>query len=137
LNVAIVFFRGIDSEKVISLSSNMSRGIESQGHIVNVIDGDKDSGTRLSSYKYISVIASSSGFFGGKLSEKIKPFLSNAGMVQGKRSAAFLVKKGFRCEKSLLQLMKIMESEGMFIKNSGIIQTDAAAEYYGNKLHIK
>ncbi|MBN1646434.1 MAG: hypothetical protein JW874_00255 [Spirochaetales bacterium] len=137
MNIAIVFFRGIDTEKIIQLSHSLSRGLESQGHIVNIIDGDKESDKRLSSYKYIVIGASSSTFFGGKLDSKIAKFLANAGMVQGKRSSAFIFKKGLRCEKTLLQLMKIMETEGMYLKNSDIIQSEAAAEYFGKKLHVE
>lgn len=136
MRVAVVFFRASGGDKILELSKKVSQGIESQGHIVDVIDGDRDHDKRLTSYKYIVAGTASLSLLGGKVPGNVKRYLANSGMVQGKRCSAFIYKTGFRCEKTLLILMKTMESEGMYLKNSEIFKSGAAAEYFGSRLHI-
>lgn len=136
MRVAVVFFRSLGGERIIELGKKVSQGIESQGHIVDVIDGDKDHDKRLTSYQYIVIGTSSTTLFGGKIPDNVKKYIANAGMVQGKRCSAFIYKTGIRCEKTLLRLMKVMESEGMYLKNSEIFKSPAAAEYFGKRLHL-
>ena len=122
---------------MLRISKGLAKGLESKGHFVDVIDGDQDIGKKLSLYSYIAVGGVAEGGFGGKINEKISTFLANAGMVTGKKSFAFILKKGMRLTKTLQSLMSVMEHEGMFIKYSDILSSAEEAEEVGKRLHIQ
>ena len=136
MKVAIAFFEGKNRAKLFGLVKALSKGIESQGHQVDLIDGTHDVNTKLSMHKYIIVGTESKSTIGGKIPEKVGSFLSNAGAIQGKRSCAFVSKTFFGSEKALSRLMANMEKEGMFLKYSEIIQSAVEAEEIGKRLHI-
>jgi flavorubredoxin len=118
------------------LAKALGRGIEKQGNQVDVFDGAKDTNVRLTIYQYLAIGAEPMGTFGGKIPEAVKPFLAGAGMVSGKKSYAFISRATFGAEKSLRRLMKGMEEEGMFLKNSDILRSQQEAEEIGRRLHI-
>jgi hypothetical protein len=136
MRAAVVFFSGSSSDRVGELARAIARGIERQGHTVDVIDGGKDSGARLTIHQYIAVGAGSTGGFGGKLPEAVKTFLAAAGAVAGKKCYAFTPKATFGAAKTLSALMKCMEGEGMFLKNSDILRSPAEAEEVGKRLRV-
>ncbi len=74
--------------------------------------------------------------FGGKIPEKTAFFLSNSGLIRGKRAYAFLLRNTLRPHKSLSTLMQIMEKEGMYLKKSDIISSNEEANIIGKNLHI-
>ena len=135
MRVAVVFFAEKKRDKILNITKGLVRGIESQGHQVDVIDGAHDVNTRLTIYKYVAVGTEAISFIGGKIPAKVAPFLASAGTVSGKRSFAFIV-KGFGAAKALFNLMKSMEKEGMYLKNSEILQSDVEAEEMGKRLHV-
>ena len=137
MKVAIVFFEGKNRQKLFNLVKALSQGIESQGHQVDIIDGSHDVSTRLSMHQYIIMGTESKSTIGGKIPEKVASFLADAGVIQGKRSFAFVSKTFFGSEKALTRLMSSMEKEGMFLKYSEIIQTSIEAEEIGKRLHIE
>jgi hypothetical protein len=57
-------------------------------------------------------------------------------MISGKKSFAFILKKGMRLTKTLRELMAAMEHEGMFVKYSEILSSPEEAEVIGKRLHI-
>ena len=136
MRVAVVFFTEKSREKLINISKSLAEGIKSQGHQVDLIDGDRDVNTRLTIYKYIAVGTEAVTSIGGKIPEKVAVFLSAAGVVSGKRCFAFILKKFFGSTKALFRLMKGMEKEGMFLKYSEIIQSDVEAEEIGKRLQV-
>ena len=87
-------------------------------------------------YQYIVVGASAINSFGGKISENVAKFLSNAGVVTGKRSFAYIAKGGMRITKTLSVLMNTMEHEGMYLKYSEILTSAEEAKAIGKRLHI-
>jgi hypothetical protein len=111
--------------------------MESQGHQVDIIDGDHDVNSKLTMYQYIAVGTSALNTFGGKISENMAKFLSNSGVIAGKRSFAFAVKGGIRIGKTLSTIMKAMEHEGMFLKYSEVLSSAVEAEAIGKRLHIE
>ncbi len=137
MRVCILFFEGQEEHKLLrKISQSLGKGIEKQGHQVDLINGFKDDKGKLFFYDYICIGSIKNGFFSGKIPEKIKSTFKNMGTVSGKRSYAFVVKNGFRSQKALSGLMKFMEGEGMFLKRSDIIKTTFEAEHIGKKLHI-
>ena len=116
MRVAVVFFTGKSRGKTLDIAKGLAKGIESQEHMVDIVDGDNDVNTRLSVYEYIALGTSAINAFGGKVSEKVGKFLSDAGGVAGKRCFAFAVKRGVSNAKTLASIMQVMEREGMYIK---------------------
>ncbi len=137
MRVAVVFFSGRNnSERMRDLARALGKGLERQGHQVDVMDGTKDTGARLTIHQYVVVGAASTGTFGGKVPDSVKTFLAAAGSVSGKKSYAFVPKATFGASKALTALMRIMEGEGMFLKNSDILRSAQEAEEVGKRLHV-
>lgn len=137
MRVAVVFFAENQKSKMQLLTDGLIKGLEAQGHQVDLIDGSKDVSSKLTIYNYIAVGACSVSFLGGKINEKVSEFIKNAGMVQGKRCFAFVPKYGLRTEKTLSRLMSIMEKEGMFLKFSSVINTGEESLAIGKRLKIQ
>ncbi len=136
MRTAVIFFAGKSRSKILNISRALARGIEKQGHQVDIIDGDRDVNTKLTIYQYIAIGTEAISSFGGKIPEKVANFLASAGMISGKRSFAFVLKSTMGTQKALSRLMKSMESEGMYLKYSEILNSDAEAEEVGKRLHI-
>lgn len=136
MRVAVLYFKN-GSEKVKKIASYLSRGVETLGHQVTLIDAETDSDVKLTIYEYVILGTTSNSFFSSKISDKVSNFLQNAGKVSGTKCYAFIVKNGPFVQKSLHLLMKNMEKEGMFLKISDVISSPEEAELIGKKLHIK
>lgn len=137
MRAAVVYFPGSKKKEMTEISRSLARGIESQGVSVDLIDGERDINTKLTIYNYIALGAVGTTILGGKIDPAIARFLSNSGMVAGKRSFAFLVKKGLRSTRTLRVLMNAMEHEGMFLKLSDVFRMPEEAEAIGKKLHLE
>lgn len=137
MRAAVVFFATNSRDKILNITRALSRGIESQGHQVDIIDGVHDVNAKLTMYQYIAVGSETLSNFSSKIPDKVNNFLSASGMVAGKRSFAFVTKNIFGSSKALARLMKHMEKEGMFLKFSSILSSPQEAEEIGKRLHIK
>jgi len=137
MRVAIVFCKAEMSSKLESIAKSLSRGIESQGHQVDVINAAAESDKKISMYDYLAFGTEAVNFFGGKIPEQFISYIKQCGVVSGKRTFAFTDKKGLRTIKTLSALMKTLEKEGIFLKNSEVIATPVQAEQIGKRLHIQ
>ena len=135
MRVAVVFFSKQNRQKLVDLSKALVRGIESRGHQVDLIDGDRDFGKKLTIYKYIAMGTETLGFFGA-IPEHISRFLGQAGAVAGKDAFAFVTKAFFGAQKASIRLMASMEHEGMFVRFSSVLESTDHAEAVGARLHI-
>ncbi len=136
MRVAVVYFYTRGSGRISGISESLAEGIRSQGHEVDLIDAVKFPDKKLTVYGYIAVGYENPAFFGSKVSDKISLYLSNAGMIRGKRSYAFIRPYGLRSQKVLGNLMKFMEHEGLYLKRSDILSSVDDAAVIGKKLHI-
>ena len=137
MRAAIVFFATNSRDRILNITRSLARGIESQGHQVDIIDGVHDVNAKLTMYQYIAVGSETLSKFSSKIPDKVGYFLSSSGMVAGKRSFAFVTKNVIGATKALARLMKNMEKEGMFLKYSSILNSPQEAEEIGKHLHIK
>lgn len=135
MRTAVVFIAPKNRAKMLELAQALARGIESQGHQVDVVDGTRDVNTKLTIYKYLA-IGTEPITFTGKISDTVGPYLSNAGIISGKRCYSFVPKAFFGANRALVRLMKNMEHEGLFLKNSTILTSPEEAEEVGRRLHI-
>ena len=136
MRVAVVFFAGKRREKLLECCKALARGIEAQGHRADLVDGDRDVNTKLTIYQYIVVGSEAVSTIKGKIPDKVGSFLSGAGQVTGRRSFAFVLKSFISAPRALARLMQAMEKEGMFLKNSSIMNSAVEAEEIGKRLHI-
>lgn len=137
MRCAVVIFPTAHREQFMDYGRALAAGMEDQGHNVDLIDGTKDVNVRLSPYQYIAFGVETTGFFGGKIPGEPISFLNNSGSVNGKRSFAFTVRRGFNPHKVLRKIMKIMEHEGMYLKYSEVIASKDDARMVGEELHIE
>jgi flavorubredoxin len=121
---------------MMGLAKALGRGIEKQGNTVDVFDGAKDLNVKLTIYQYVAIGAEPIGGLGGKIPESVRTFLAASGIVSGRKSYAFVAKSTFGAAKALAGLMKCMEGEGMFLKNSDILRSPTEAEEIGRRLRI-
>ena len=137
MRIVVVFIPGQNREKLLNIAKGLARGIEQQGHQVDIVDGSRDVNTKLTIYEYICIGTEPTSVFGGRIPTRIGEFLGSAGIVIGKRSFAFVIKKGFSSLRALSRLMKTMEAEGMILKFSEIFISVEEAVEIGKRLKIK
>lgn len=136
MRTAVVFFPTGRRNAVREIAKGVGRGIESQGHQVDLIDASRDKSVKFTMYQYLAVGTEPQSLISGRVSDEIGLYLSQAGLVGGKRCFAFVSRYGLNSQKTLLNLMKKMESEGMFIRFSEVISTPEEAEALGERLQI-
>ena len=136
MRVAVIYFAGPRRKQLVELSRSLAKGLESQGHDVDLVDGDRDVNTKLTIYNYLAFGTASTSVLGGGIPASVDRFLKNAGMISGKRCFAFVAKRGIRNGKTLQKLMQVMEHEGMYLKFSEVFVQPDEAEAVGKKLHI-
>ncbi len=124
-----------ESGRLTELCQAMARGIESQGHQVDVINMH-EGGKRLTIYDYIVIGSEPVSFFSARVPGDLSRFLAESGSVSGKRCMAFIT-GGLRKGKTLQNLMRIMESEGMILKFSEVIANAGQATVVGKHLNVE
>ncbi|MFW6251184.1 MAG: hypothetical protein ACOC47_08735 [Alkalispirochaetaceae bacterium] len=136
MRAAVLFFPSKSREKVREISRALADGIGAQGYDVDVVDGSQDVNTKLTIYTHIAVVAEQQTLFTGRIPEGISEFLSGSGIVGGKKSFAFVIKKALGNTKALKRLMHAMEHEGMFLRYSDVLATPEDSRIIGTKLKI-
>ena len=138
VRTAVVYFPPHNGSDVLArIAGALANGLERAGHQVTVIRADKGSPQPLTSFGYVAIGAESRSFFSREPDGDIKAYLSNAGMVSGKRSFAFVRPRGLFALKTLGNLMRRMEAEGMFIRYSEILPNEASAAATAARLKVE
>lgn len=137
MRVAVVFFGGPRRNAVAELARGVGEGIERLGHHVELIDAERDVNHSLTPFQFIAIGTTSTSFFGGKVPGNLAEWLSQAGMVSGKKSFAFIASSPFGAQKALSRLMNTMEREGLFIRYSDILRSRNEALLVGSRLKIE
>ena len=112
----------------------LAKGMELMGHRVELIDAWTDDGMRLPGCEYIALAAESVSFFSAKIPDVISRILAAGSSLGGKRSAAFVKKGGMRPAKTLANLMRALEKEGMLVNWSDILISAPHAEAMGKRI---
>jgi len=108
--------------------------MEMMGHRADVIDAWTDNGIRLPGYEYIVVVSEPASFFSAKIPETLPKMLSAGSGIGGRKSAAFVKKSGLRSDKTLSNVMKAMEKEGMVVNWCDILFNAPHAEAMGKRI---
>ena len=136
MRIAVVFFPHSNREKVREIARAVADGIGAQGHDVDVVDGTQDVNTKLTIYTHVTVVVEQKTLFTGKIPESIGEFLSSSGIVGGKKSFAFVIKKPLGNTRALKRVMHAMEHEGMFLRYSDVLATPEDSRIIGTRLKI-
>ena len=112
----------------------LAKGMELMGHRVDIIDAWTGDGMRLPGYEYITVVAEPASFFSAKIPEALPKILSMSSGIGGRKSAAFVKKGGLRSGKTLSNVMKAMEKEGMVVNWCDILFNAPHAEAMGKRI---
>ena len=112
----------------------LAKGMELMGHRVEIIDAWTGDGRSLPGFEYIAVAAESVSFFSAKIPDVVSKILTSGTSLGGKKSAAFVKKGGLRTGKTIANLMKAMEKEGMMVNWSDILLNAPHAEAMGKRI---
>ncbi|MGI6432881.1 MAG: hypothetical protein ACOXZ4_03335 [Sphaerochaetaceae bacterium] len=137
MRVCIVYQFNKPTNRSKELLASLKSGFISQGHQITSIDAVSQKGTIISHYDYLILLSSATTWWGAAVSEHISSFLQQAGSIGGKRCSAFVQKKGLRGNKTLQNVMKVMEKEGLFITYSDILENPSHALSVGKRLQIQ
>ncbi len=137
MRVAVVFFPSSKPEKMASVSRALAEGIERQGHQVDLIDGTREVGRKVAVYQYIAMGVEQTNLFGGKIPDKVRDFLSETGMVAGKKSSAYILKHPLGEGRTLKKLMAVMEKEALFLRVFHSLRSEEQARTVGAGLKIE
>ena len=113
---------------------SLAKGMESMGHRVDIVDAWTEDGMWLPGYEYIAIAAEPVSFFSSRLTSNISRILAAGSALSGRKSAAFIKKKGLFSNRALANLMRIMEKEGMVINWSDILLNCPHAQAMGKKI---
>ncbi len=135
MKIAFVYFTKSNTKKFNKIAEGFKKELAALGHDLEVIDGNKTQDKKLTPYKFVIIGAEAVSFFGGKLSQNLTRFISNAGMLSGKNSLAFVIKSTiFGTQKSLIRLMGALEHEGLLITSGEIINNREEAASIAKKI---
>lgn len=137
MNIAIIYGgKSSSSSKLEKISKSLARGLEEQGHMVKIFNAYVDTDQRLSYFDFIIVGSEPIGTFSAKIPDQIRKYLREVPGAGGKRCLSF-VSGGLRSNGALQNLMKIMESEGMFLTLSEVITKEGDAYLRGKHLKLE
>ncbi len=126
-----------EDEHLKGIAASLAKGLESQGHNVDLINMYTDTDKKLAFYDYILLGSSSKTGIGGNLPDVVCAYLHRTAQLSGKRSFAFVSNGGIRKQKTLSVLMKAMEGEGMYLKSQDVIKNKDVALAIGKRLNVE
>jgi hypothetical protein len=119
------------------LVRGLKRGLEGQGHRVQVYADSNESFAGLAGCRHLFVGSFSTGGFKPKTPMRLREMLHKTGGISGKRSIAFLAKGGMSERKAMIALMDDMEKQGCYIIDQEIFSSEQDAYNFGNSVHLK
>ncbi len=136
MKIAVLYADANQSSLCKELAAGLAEGLLQQGHDVTVIDMVHDKGMVVSFYDYIAIGTHATSLWSTQILPAVGEFLKQCGTISGKRSFAFIAKKGLRQGKTLQTLMRAMESQGMYLTFSEVLSSRAQAQAVGKRLII-
>jgi menaquinone-dependent protoporphyrinogen IX oxidase len=136
VRVAVAYFAKTAKSPVRAAAEALAASLRERGAQVDVIDAAKAHDVKLTGHHFLAVGCDVRAAFGGRLPPELKGFLANCGLIGGKRGMAFVTTALLGTSKTLLQLMKAMESEGLLLRTSEIFAKPDEATSAGKRLKI-
>lgn len=136
MRIAILTYPMSNPDRLNAYAKALGDGLQVQGHSVDLFNVRNESNIRLGIYDYLCIGTQAKSFFGGKIDPVLGKRLEGMIGTSGKRSFAFVDKKLISSESVLRSLMKVMEAQGMFIRNSAVFSNSDTAHQVGETLEI-
>jgi hypothetical protein len=136
VRVAVANFAKSPKSPVRAAAVALGAALRERGAQVDVIDGAKTKDVKLTGHHFLAVGCDVRAAFGGKLPVELKGFLANSGLIAGKRCLAFVTQAPLGTPKTLLQLMKAMEGEGLLLRTSEVLANADDATLAGKRLKV-
>jgi hypothetical protein len=133
MRIAVVCVPAVKSKPPEYVHS-LVKGMQSMGHRTDIVDAWTEDGFKLPGYEYVAVVVESVSFFSGKIPAIVSKILAAGSSLAGKKSAAFVKKKGLFSNRALSNLMRAMEKEGMMINWSDLLLNSSHAEAMGKRI---
>lgn len=120
MRIGIAYFADKNS-RFIELVKSIEKAVIERGHQAQIIDL-KTAKASLSMFNFLIIGCNTLSMFGGKIPDQIKNSIKQSGGMSGKHCFAFVDKK-LGSFKTLSNLMKILEQEGIIIFSSEVLLT--------------
>lgn len=137
IRCAVVYFASDRKSPLHGLAASLAEGLKSQNVQVELIDAQRSGEVKMTGYHYVAIGCEIVSWFRGKLPQAVSPFLAQAGIITGKKCFAFVPKTLLGASKTLLNLMKAMEAEGMMIRYSEVLTDKEEARQVGAGLKVQ
>ena len=136
VRVAVVYFSKSKSSRVNATATALAKALEARGAQVDLVNGSQTRDAKLTGHHFLAIGCDVLAAFGGKLPPELKVFLANSGLIAGKRALAWVTSAPLGANKTLLQLMRAMEAEGLLLQTSEIFTKADEASRVASQLKI-
>jgi hypothetical protein len=136
MRVAILLYPTGSAENLRRMAKGLAEGFSANGHSVEIIDLKNDESVRVGIYDYLCIGTEGLSPWSGKIDSALVRRLDSIGSLSGKRCFAFVTKKLLFTEKLLVNLMKAMEAQGMFMRNSAVFKIAEDAKLTAKNLDL-
>jgi len=126
MRVTIVYVPSGGARALGAASEALAGGLRARGHEVEVHGAERGELPRLAMSDYLIIGTAPLGL-GGKIPPRVAELLAQARGLSGKRSMAFVLRRGPFGGRALGRLMKVMEAEGMSVNYGEEIKGAAQA----------
>jgi len=133
MRVGIAYYADKNSS-LIDIAKSLEKALVEEGHQTETVDLLKTDAS-LTRFNYIIFCINTTSLFGGKIPDGFKSRIRTMGMIEGKHCACIVDKK-FGDFKTLSNMMKLLEKEGLLLCSSEIISSPDFAYFYGKKITI-
>lgn len=137
MRVAILLYPARSVDGLRQMAKGLAEGFAANGHNADVFDIKQDEAVRVGIYDYVCVGTTGMSPWSGKVDPALPRRLDAISSLSGKRCFAFVPKQPLFTEKLLVNLMKAMESQGMFMRNSAILKIPADAVLTAKSLDLE
>ena len=136
MKAVLIYFGSLKYPKIKLYAESLAKGIREQNIYFDIIEGDSNIGKKITMYQYVVFFADSIKPVSLMKESPMVEFLKSAGPLSGKKSSVFTIPKLFNNWKRLINMMELLESEGLIVKNSDLINSEEKAFEIGQTLHI-
>ena len=137
MNIAIIYGgKSSSSPKLEKIAKALAKALEEQLHMVKIFNAYVDTDQRLTYFDFIIIGSEPMGLLSSKVPEQIRNYLRVVPGAAGKRCLSF-ISGGMRANAALQNLMKIMETEGMFLTLSEVLGKEGEAYALGKHLKLE
>lgn len=132
-----VVYEAQPGSDLLSLAKALARGLGIRtGFSVDVLELSQCLDRSLTPYSYLAFGCTVRSWFKGRLDPRWAQVLPKCGNLVGKKGFAFTEARLLGSQRTLLNLMKQLESQGLFLRSSEILSDETVAEAVGQELKV-